>query len=357
MLKTEMRILSACAISARCFCIALSELHFDDPLSIVLIWEEGLQQPWSRIDIQRNVYSITVGRFDEDSEPCFVAMSDEGDVYFLDDRDNRREKIPGAGIHSEDAVGLGSLHVIRNLSGRLVAAGQNAQVYERKGPDDWQRLFDQRPTTETPGDMIDFSTITENNKSGLLLGGVLRPGYQRKEDAIAALKAGNSKLYAQLVVRNRRVNAGCLYSLHDEHWRNIDLPTNSIVRDLISFAGQQIFLAADGGLLLEIRGDDEVGELSAGTTTEPMLSLTNFQNTLFVASRSKIFQREGDDLAEVLRDVPPEFKATVRLQGVGHMLWLFDSIGVARFDGTNWTEIEIPPELLRPTFRGLQQPQ
>ena len=122
-------------------CVALTRPDAADPFSIVLIHEEGLTQPWTRVDVRRTIVSISTGRLDPDAQPCFVALSDEGDVYFLQDGGPAREKIPGAGIYSSDADGRGAVARIYGSSDEaLLVIGQRGQVFRRNGPNNWRQL-------------------------------------------------------------------------------------------------------------------------------------------------------------------------------------------------------------------------
>ena len=69
-----------------------------------------------------------------------VALSDEGDVHFNYGPSERTEKIPGAGLWSDDAVGWGYMQDIRQIGEHLYACGGAGQVYRRLGADRWSHM-------------------------------------------------------------------------------------------------------------------------------------------------------------------------------------------------------------------------
>jgi len=129
------RLRAARARSHQEFCVAYGgTLDADDPFTALLIHDGRADQPWSRIDVKRNIVSIA------DHAGDFVALSDEGDVYWLREGDVRREKIPGAGVHSEDATGRGAMQALGIIGGRLAACGFGGQVYGRDAGGAWSPM-------------------------------------------------------------------------------------------------------------------------------------------------------------------------------------------------------------------------
>lgn len=110
------------------FTIALSELEYDDPFSVILTYDPRLSQPWSRVEVQREIVDLTYVPFGQ-GELVPAALSNEGDVYLLTD-EVQRTKIPGAGINSEDADGRGQVWQICAIGTALFVGGESGQLYQ-----------------------------------------------------------------------------------------------------------------------------------------------------------------------------------------------------------------------------------
>jgi hypothetical protein len=134
------RLCAAHALTEDRFCIALHEMESDDPFSIVLEYDGSFPQPWTRVEMRRNISSVVAAPDDMAADVICVAVSDEGDVYFLEITGLKSEKIPGAGLYSDDAQGLGAINGLALINNSLHAFGLGGQLYSRESQGKWHRL-------------------------------------------------------------------------------------------------------------------------------------------------------------------------------------------------------------------------
>lgn len=112
------------------FALCIGKLEDDDPSSCLLIYDETFEGLWGFVDVPRILLSVTSFPSETRDKTIYVTMSDEGDVYFIEG-DVPVEKIPGAGVRSDDAEDLGPMNRIICDDGLLFACGMGSQVYRR----------------------------------------------------------------------------------------------------------------------------------------------------------------------------------------------------------------------------------
>ena len=100
---------------------------------------EGSDEPWTYKNVNWRSSSVS-GYFPTSTDDWWlVALSEEGNVLFTGDGYNE-EKIPGAGVYSQDAKGWGYLADVQQIGEHLYACGYKGQVYKRFGPNDWRHV-------------------------------------------------------------------------------------------------------------------------------------------------------------------------------------------------------------------------
>jgi hypothetical protein len=144
-----------------------------------------------------------------------------------------------------------------------------------------------------------------------------------------------------------------------EVWRNLDLSKYAPVSSLHVESAGKIVMVGSNGLILT--GNADVGFRNVsfkGDSSLNLLSVTFFKGESIIASDHGLHSFDGYILSQMkprfgiskLPSVPTPFK----VQAVDDVLFYFDyKHGVHRFDGENWEEIVIPPELLERDFKGL----
>ena len=213
------RIWAAAAASPHSFAISLGALSTENPRSFVVVFDDKDGSPnWTGAELPRSIMSLTPARRGE----VYMALSDEGDVYCMEG-EVPVEKIPGAGVYSSDAIGLGTTQYITELDRRLHVCGSGAQVYLRRGPDDWQRLADKNQPGQADNSFESLVRLP-GTEDGLAVCGFTRTTYRQATDEelseIANVKqTGSKREYREVLRRYTGKNKpaqGCLYLSKDD---------------------------------------------------------------------------------------------------------------------------------------------
>ena len=354
------KIVAALAFSASHFAVAYADLDPDDPFSAILEYDAAFPQPWSRTDVARDIVAIAAAPAHETWR--FGAASDEGDVYLIGDGEPVHERIVGAGIASLDATGAGAILALAAIDDKLYAGGQGAQLYERSGAGRWTRI-DVGAVPEPGFKTTTFKRIVGRSGQDVYLLGVAAhetPGMdaatQKKltdEDDWGAL----AKVYENLASQGDSafVDQGRLHHWDGRTWRRVQLPSTAVLNDA-TFKMAGLRLVGSGGALLDGaagRGFQPIGPKSDDT----FLSITDYGSDDVLASDYALHVFDGKQLTPLkprLRRAPPN---PFKVQAFDRTLIYFDyKQGVHRYDGSAWTRIDIPPELLQRQFKGLKRP-
>ena len=361
------RILAAAAANRDRFAIALGELELDDPFTAVILYDGSLPQPWARIDIQREIKSIHVAPLDADGrEFNFAALSNEGDFYYLSE-EIVREKIPGAGVLSDDAVGKGALSDLGYDGVSFLAVGQQSQFYRRVGNDDWR--FDPPLTGPDPGFRgVWFGSVAALSPSDIYLSGSDRP--EREPYDVTRepeFSPGMSVDELVALIRRGRTRSGHIgaqgpeprvYHFNGTTWRRLELPTSCRITDIFVESETRIWMVGYSGVILLGNADHGFRDVSFHGDTETLVSITKFRDQMIVASSHGLHSFDGHVLSRIRPRIDPAVDnavpSPVRVQAVDDVLFYFDyGNGVYRWDGETWTAVPIPPALLVRDFRGL----
>jgi hypothetical protein len=359
----EPQILAAQAFSATRFAVAFGVLEYDDPFSIVLEYDEAFPQPWARTNISREIWAIAPWHSGRDAPMRSVALSNEGDVYFIGDEIDR-EKILGAGIGSPDATGAGDVTGFANFDGVLFASGQGEQCFRRSGPSRWDKLA-VGVKAEPNRKPINFRRIAGSSERDIYLLGIAAPLMPEldKETRQKLLETDDwdawNNAHDDLATRSGAaglVDEGRVYHWDGANWRKLDLPGTSVFYDAYVETPEKVWLVGTDGAVLLGNARGSFQRVSSLGTTETLLSFTKLGETYYAASDYALHTFDGRDLQPFrprLRRAPP---TPFKVQAIDDVLFYFDyKQGVHRFKGTAWERISIPPELLTRDFKGLNR--
>ncbi len=358
------QILAAELFSSTHFVVALGELAYDDPFSIVLEYDAAFPQPWSRTNISREMTAISKAPVDPHETARFAAVSNEGDVYLIGD-ETAREKITGAGIASPDSRGLGGIYGMACIAGGLYAAGQGEQLYTRTDVGRWDHI-DLGAVKDPKFQPVAFGKIGGSSASDIYVLGVAAPALPKLDQATEQqLLAGDdwdAWFKANDDVASKSGTSGLVEKARVFHydgarWRELDLPNSSVIKDVYIETPDRVWLVGTGGTILV--GSAKLGFKRAGSADETLtfLSITKFKDGYVVASDYALHSFDGQTLTPLkprLRKAPP---TPFKVQAIDNTLFYFDyKQGIHRFDGTSWEVVPVPPELLQRNFKGLTRP-
>jgi hypothetical protein len=323
--------------------VCITDFDAGDPYSIILMYRQGGEPEWQRIDMRRIIVSATTN-----PELGYVAVSDEGDVYFLEQNEIPVEKISGMGIHSLDATGQGAATLITQSDSELIVAGQNGQVFVREGPDQWAPLTESKPSTDFEGDQHNPTALLKLPNGNMLIAGWVYPIQGDNSAAMKALRAGDIKTYTRLKREVARTQYGHLARVSEGQWQRIELPGDSNLYGIGLDPEDNKVIATGGfGAALKILQDDEIEILDVPETEKILSSVVRFGDKLLIAGETDIYVRQlGEANWQTFSSDGADFSSVFKLQAFDDTLWAIGGAAIYRYEGGSWEEITIPPELL-----------
>ena len=337
------------------FALCIGKLEDDDPSSCLLIYDETFVGLWGFVDVPRILLSVTSFPSETRDKTIYVTMSDEGDVYFIEG-DVPVEKIPGAGVRSDDAEDLGPMNRIICDDGLLFACGMGSQVYRRDRGGRWTRIG------ERGRDGLDNSYL---NSVAAFQGGALlavcghsqvihripTPEEQRRIDAAQA--AGDEDLRHRLRAEAAAVEqpaTGRFFINYGRGWERVELDTNVHMNDVAVDPGRLTWCVGDGGLVTAARDPAEPEDFSLPDSRDRIHSVRFHDGRRYLLTKTGV--RVYGPANEFITDLglPPGLATPNSVDVVDGAIWYFDYQGVARWKNDRWEIIAIPEDLWqRPT--------
>ena len=356
---------AASALRADRFVTCWSELEYDDPFTAIISYDGRFAQPWSRVDVRREIVDIGYGNADGVADLVPIALSNEGDVYTLVDDRADWSKIPGAGVLSDDSKGLGEVHTLVLDGSTQYVLGSSRQLYQRQVPGTW-RCISADTSKPTGYERESFGKAILLPDGDLLVESIQRPYSARDPaqfDPSFWAKMSVEEVTQMMLNQQNKVERGQpvqrLYTYLDGRFKQIEVPENISIRDLYVDPEQHVWITGLEGLIL--RGDPRSGfqRLGFHGDSEALLSAAWFRDELILTTDDGLRRFDGHKLktlkpvlnnALINRNVP----VPLRVQAVDNRITYFDAKhGVAHWDGNSWNWTEIPKELFKRDFKGL----
>lgn len=357
---------AAAARDANHFTICIGELEYDDPFTAIISYDGQFSQPWSRVDVHREIVDVSYMDIAGSEGISPVALSSEGDVYVVKDDWAEHSKIPGAGVLSEDAEGLGAVHALVVNGSRQYVVGDSRQLYQRDGLGDWERLS--ADASRSPGYQAEHFA-----HAALVDGRLLIVGFQRSHSETTAEDL-NPKRWENMTAeqflammdedqaeRSAKPRIQSVY-LHDKsEFSRLAVPEDCVISGIYSEPDGAIWLLGVSGLILKGNYRGEFEKVGFYGDTETLFSAARLNSTLYLASDDGLRRFDGHKLNVVKprlnsQSINDNVPTPLKIQAFGSTLVYFDrKHGVARWDGARWEWFELPPELLERHFKGLSR--
>lgn len=328
------------------FTIVLGELEYDDPFSAIVSYDPRLSQPWSRVDVRREINGLTYVVYGQ-GELVPVALSNEGDVYMLFEN-VQRSKIAGVGIGSEDADGRGEVWDIHAVGETLYVAGNNGQFY-RSIQDGWKQI-------SLPSPFLSISAMSPIGETGLLLVcEMLReidpaelPPWDKTNDE-TFLESMNARLEAQRLFREQNPPQSVFYIYDDGEFIEIPAPLTRYARSAAVGVDGSILVVGLFGLVLL---GDATG-LAHSEIPKSDLSFVSgalYGDSVWLGSDYALYRMQGGNFSEVSQELGVLTKSgqltPYQLITQNSKLYYVDGkSGISIFDGEIWKKINIPQQL------------
>lgn len=356
------RLRAGCALAPGRFCIAVGDMQADDPFSIILRFDEGLDPPWRRSDVAANIVDLAASPHRDGSG--YIAVGDEGDVFDLADplAPPVVSTIARAGVSSEGADGSGPITGLATLAGRLHAFGASGQLYQQAEDGTWHPL----PEAAAVAPRARIAALTQADDGATLMVGTIAPDFWEPGEALereqmAAAMAGDLDRFETLARQAEEwaANAGrggvatgfaALRRAGSDDWRRIDVGTPAELRDVMWDAPYFRVVGA-AGTVLKIDTAGTVEHLTSGADRfHDLTGITRFDGKIVTGSDFALHQWGRSGLLPFDPALPVEASGPaqpIRVQAVADTLFVFDArYGVYRLSGTRWERLAIPPRLL-----------
>lgn len=248
-------------------------------------------------------------------------LSEEGHVEFYGEHQPRVEKIPGAGIWSEDAVNWGYEADIQQIGEHLYVCGYRGQVYKRRGPNDWVHMDEGllQPPGTPQAENIALSAINGPHENA-----IYAVGYQHAE---------------WLPARGFFWNGSA--------WRRLELPeVAERLTNLYIESETRIWMCGSNGTVLLGNAQDGFQSLSTVEDNQLFLSLCKYRDIIFLGSNLGLFAYDpadhGAGIRKVVTGLKPEIQDANIVDAVDQVLWSIGPKDIVRYDGEKWERIDHP---------------
>jgi sugar lactone lactonase YvrE len=317
------------------------------PLSLCFLHDE---EEWRGfVEIPRLVTALSSAKPAGCKEDVFVALSNEGDVYFVDlSGDAPAEKIAGAGFFSDDSKTFGYVLALAVSDATLFACGNGSQVYWRKKKDRWTAtLCDSRDAAI--GD-CSFRAMDARSPKDIVVGGFIEPRYDREltVEGRAYVQRLRELGYRAVLEKGKTTKPaeGCLFSYDGKKWKRLGWPSDEPVVAVLSVdtprAKGRLAVAWDGAIFSVARSGavKQVAEGTGGPVTKAVVADGN----LFIANANAVEQRTPDGKLVEMIALPKGTSMPWTFAYADGALWHFDITGLARRKNGKWVRMPLDPD-------------
>ncbi|GLS31133.1 hypothetical protein SAMN04488498_12440 [Mesorhizobium albiziae] len=343
--KNTLRIFAS-ASDGPTVCLALKDFEAGDGDSLVLIHSPGAAEVWRRIELPFDIMDVALTSDPQRRQATYMALASTGEAVVLTDPPVV-SRVNAEGVFRVIEPGKGMLSALNIAGGSLLALGRGGQAYRFGSEDGWQAVSPVPPLEDNPTDHINFLCAGASAGGGLYFGGVSEPQTKSFDEIVALLTRGDVEGFANRIITDVRRNYGTLWLLAEGAWRKVDLPASGTVTNLFEWEGGRLFLSTNSGLVAEIVAADQVEELYVSGEPKEVADLVGWQGQPMVVLTDEIVTLDLEAGTSENLPVPDGFEALQNLHPDGDRAWLVDWLGLARWNGSDWGEVEIPRALLR----------
>jgi hypothetical protein len=317
------------AIHAEFLCVAAIPDNFEilQPFTRLCRYAPFTPGPakWFYDDLDFAVTSIT--RMEFDGRTNFGVLSAEGDTLLLRPPPFVREKIPGAGIHSQDSKLWGRMTHVRQIGGTLFACGDGGQIYRRtKATFGDERYEHMDPTLlDDPDARLEALLNNPHSEAAHMKSYFCING--PSEDDIYVCGTRGTLLHSR---------GGAFESL-----RHI---TQAALINILVENEKIIWICGrDGTLLTGNARDGFRHAVASGSGSQLFSSMTMHDGKIYLASSANprgLFVYQDGRFNQVRSGLKPDIHDVHTVDSVGGVLWVVGSKDILRFDGKTWERID-----------------
>ena len=268
------------------------------------------ENKWFTHDLEMNIVSACTKiahANDRDTSRRLIALSKEGevDVFASGDYVWRTEKIPEAGLRLGTR---GWMTHIRQIGSHLFACGQNGQVYQRHGSDDWRKHDE---------GVYKFETYT----AGDVEAAIRVIGNRRTLNCID----GNSETDIYVAGDN-----GYLAHHDGKKWTQLKLKTGEHLQWVRCYGADEVYVCGYNGTLL--KGSAKLGfkDVSSVNDNFTWWCLARPGEHVYLCASEGLFYFDGKTIKKVKTGLKPEHQDTGRVDVAGGVLWSVGAKDIVR---------------------------
>lgn len=339
------------ATSAVAFAVAISERTVDEPFSYIVQYNSTYRQPWGRADIPEEIYDIERSPVQRRAKFPFVALSDEGNVYFLG-LTTEMLSISGAGLRKSGSRRLGFTFGLTSDGNLLYAYGERSQIYLSQGDDRWLPITGPSVSGLSERGMITVTDLVEDRGSLVVAAEV---SDRDAPDKANALFEDDFEAFLDAALQEVKPTWGALWRKSGDQWTQISLPYSGLVTAMSASDRYGLLVGLSSGLVLALTERDELTEVCAPDTPQAVVAICEFDGRVMVATTHIIATIDDDILVPLAGANQPDFakKTVVDAVAIDGVVWVFTAAAIHLLQDGVWTEIEVPDAVLRVPFEGL----
>jgi len=325
---SEVHFLDLCAIEED-FIYVAAQLDDINPRGISfarMYTYRETDNTWYYHDVTMNIVSVTVklNHANDTEDRRLAALSDEGEVDLFAKGDYiwRTEKIPKAGVRLGNR---GRMNHIRQIGAHLFACGQNGQVYQRMGHDDWRAI------DEGIYKSIDY----------IGSGSDIQARMNNIMDAMAnqlVLNCIDGSHERDIYVVG---DSGYMAHYDGTGWKRIDLPTDEHLQWVRCYGPKEVWVCGYNGILLKGNMYEGFRDQSSIDDNDTWWCLAKYGQDIYLSAAAGLyfFSPSSRKIERVRTDLEPELNDTYRVDVKGNALWSMGEKDIIRFYKGKWKRI------------------
>jgi hypothetical protein len=282
----------------------------DDGSGSTEIFFVNIDRPavWQRTSWPNSIVSSCDYERGPEGRLAFCALSDHGLVSISNRHGVWAEHIEGAGLY--DSVGQGYMHSIKVIGGELVACGDAAQLYRRRGPDLWEPIIPDITADEQVRRKNAFATIVSGS-TGLSRGvDALRTG-----KSFVALGEGPD---GEILIGGE---FGLVARVRDDIYQELRLEERFLV---MSVTQKGVMMTAVGWQdattrVYQGRFDQGLVQIAESRAIGNATSAEFFDGSLYVGSKYGLYRLTNGTFAQIAKD---QIGGVSALSATGNVLWI-----------------------------------
>lgn len=302
-----------------CLSGAMDAFDPTEPYSRIYFFNEKVTNFWTFNEHDFVIPSVCVWCDPKATQRIFVALSEDGQVVFLD-ANQAQEQIPDAGLHNHLSKGYGYLNDIQQIGDHLYACGFSGQVYKRNVENEWVHI-----------------------DQGILQ----QPGMNGGEYFVQVINGLNEKCIYIAGSENLRGYPPRADFWNGEYWSRLELPKSAgRITNIFVESERKIWMCGSKGTILLGNSKDGFLNLNEFEKNYLFLSISKFKEKIYLGSNLGLFtfnpKEPLEGINRVLTGMKPELQDANIVDCVDDVLWSLGVKDIARFNGINWERFQHP---------------